>query len=101
MDEADTSDGARAAPASLDAFLYIARGVYRTGETLHVTVFILKSPDRSGFFPSHLQHPNHVGGIRFELLHGAGTIFGSIRVASNKLGAEPKLRRGILTWIKA
>jgi uncharacterized protein YfaS (alpha-2-macroglobulin family) len=43
FDFSDRGVGGRAAPAGLDAFVYTERGVYRTGETVHVTA-LLRDP---------------------------------------------------------
>jgi alpha-2-macroglobulin len=43
FDFSDRGVNGRAAPAGLDAFVYTERGVYRTGETVHVTA-LLRDP---------------------------------------------------------
>jgi uncharacterized protein YfaS (alpha-2-macroglobulin family) len=40
FDLSDRGDGGRRAPAGLDAFVFTERGVYRTGETVHVTTLL-------------------------------------------------------------
>ncbi|MBN9049895.1 MAG: alpha-2-macroglobulin family protein [Rhizobiales bacterium] len=40
FDLSDRGVGGRAAPAGLDAFVYTERGVYRSGETVHVTTLL-------------------------------------------------------------
>ena len=43
FDLSDRGVSGRTAPAGLDAFVYTERGVYRSGETVHITALLRDS----------------------------------------------------------
>ena len=46
FDLTDRGVSGRTAPAGLDAFVYTERGVYRSGETVHITALLRDAPGR-------------------------------------------------------